>query len=90
MNYYLSTITQKVITDKDLKVLESIYGNIPFDLLDQYSEPPSIIEMLKRNSWQAAITRYMEMYPNVEYNRACRAVAIMKKDITRFSKKEEK
>lgn len=99
MKYYLSAITGKVITEKDLKVFDIIYGDIskenrwlagvPWNALDEYIDPPSIVEMLKRDSWATAVTRYMELYPDVEYNRACRAVAIMKKDISRFKNKEE-
>lgn len=93
MHYYISSLTNKIVTDKDLKVVEYICGDISIakQYLNEYPEdtPPSVIEILKHDSWPAAITRYMELHPNADYNSACRAVAIMKKDIARFGKKEE-
>lgn len=92
--YYRSDMTGKIVTDKQLKILDRIWGDgfasnhIENGLLIP-CEAPSVVELLKQNNFHLALARYREIHPEETFEQSVKIVKWMSKDVRRNSAKVE-
>lgn len=92
--YYRSDMTGKIVTDKQLKILDRIWGdgfasNLIVNGLLIPCEAPSVVELLKQGNFHLALARYREIHPKETFEQSVKIVKWMSKDVRRNSAKVE-
>lgn len=97
MNYYRSTITNKIITEKVLRGLYDIYGkesgnHVDLVILKEHLEPvesPSLEDCIQHGNDGVAIIRFRELNQEASFEEAKEAIRSLRKELKRTHKKKK-